>query len=1019
MKRVLIVLAVLGALLVALLAFAPRLFKEDLRKLTVSTIDQQIKGSFYLGEFGLSFLKQFPNATLDLEQVILVGEEKFSRDTLIQADRVSLLVSPFSLLGKNPSIRKVIVKNPKVHAIVLADGSANWDIAVESEEVAEESAESSDYQFNLDAYELQNATIHYEDATYPMDLWATGVNHSGNGAFTSVEYDLNTLTDAEELTVTYAGVTYLKQAIIDAKVLTHIRAEEDMLIQLRENEIQVNDFPLSVSGEVLYKPEEMDLDLVFASTDNATVSSLYSLIPGVYREGFEEVISEGELSFDGTVTGRYSESQFPGFTTDLTIVDGTIKYPQLPKDVSGIQLDLHLSNADGNLEETEIEIKSLEAKLGDNPLYAKMLIRGLEKVFLQGTVKANLDLGTLAQSLPLEGNELKGQFDIDASFDGVYDEGAETFPQVSANMSMEEGYVRSADYPEAELTDLTFHANLSNTDGKMENSRFDVPDFAFNLAGRPIQGSLIVDHFEDPHYQVAAKGGLDLEQLIKLYPVEGMTVKGALEIDQLQAEGYMSDVEAERYEKLPTSGKVRISNLYYAQADLAHPVSISRGEATFTPKRLEMEGVSGKAGGTDFEANGYVDNYLAYALGNSDKLKGVWAVKSQQVNANDWITESEIDGSTAVPDSSEVYEVFEVPEGIELLVQAQVGSLQYKDLTLSNVNGILEVVDQSVLMDQVTFNMLDGEVGMRGSYQTLPYQEPAFAFDLDVDQMEFTQATQYFDIVKQFAPVANFMEGFFNTNFSIQGNLNENMYPVLENITSAGLFEILEGKVANLPILNAISEKTRLKNINALGLKDVVGHFAIEEGNLIVEPFDFSYQGMNFTIGGKQNITGALDYSFSVDVPTGKAGDAVFTALSDLAGGEINQDTVELTLGLGGTFNSPQLSGVSTNAGKEFKDQVANVLKDKIQEKTGKTVDLGNDSTQVVEAIQDSLKKEANRQKEAVKDSIAAEMESKQGEIKDKIDKALEEKLGEETKDKLKDLKDKVDLPFLKKKKKN
>ena len=1019
MKRILIILGILAALLVAALAFAPSLFKEDFRKLTVSQIDKQIKGSFSLGEFDLSFLKRFPNATLDLRDVILVGEERFSKDTLVQAETISLLVNPLSLLGSSPSISKVIVENPKIHAKVLEDGTANWDIVAEGEVEGEAGAESSEYQFNLQAYELQNATIKYEDATYPMDVWATGVNHTGTGAFTAIEYDLNTLTEAEELTVNYAGVTYLREAVIDAKVLTHIRAEEDMLIQLKDNEILVNDFPLSVSGDIVYKPEEMDLDLSFASTEDATVSSLYSLIPGVYRKGFEEVISEGELSFTGWVKGAYSEKQYPGFATDITIVDGRIKYPQLPKEISGIQLDIHVKNPDGDLEKTEIDIKSLEAKLGDNPLYAQMLIRGLEKVLMRGNIKANLDLETLAQSLPLEGNILKGKFDIDANFDGTYDEQAESFPQISATMSMEEGYIRSVDYPEAELTDLTFHAKLSNSDGKMENSQLEVPDFAFDLGGKPIGGSLLVDHFEDPHYRVRAKGELDLEHLMKIYPVEGIALKGEVEIDQLQAEGYLSDVEAERYDQLPTSGKVRVSNIYYEQEGLAHPISISKGEATFTPERLEMEGVSGKTGGTDFVADGYVEDYLGYALGNSEKLKGVWSVKSQQINANDWISESSAEETTGVPDSSEMYEVFEVPEGVELLVQAQVETLQYKDLSLSGVNGILEVVDQSVLMDQVKFNMLDGEVGMRGSYQTLPFQDPSFAFDLDVDQMEFTKAAQYFDIVKRFAPVAGFIQGFFNTDFSIQGNLNENMYPVLENITSAGLFEILEGKIADLPILNAISEKTKLNSLNNLGLENVVGHFAIEDGNLIVEPFDFAFQGMEFRVGGKQNITGALDYSFAVDVPTGKAGDAVFAALSDLAGGEINQDTVEVSVGLGGTFKNPQISAVNTNAGKEFKDQIADVIKDKIEEKTGKSTDFGQDSTQVVEAIQDSLKRAADLQKQAVKDSIAAEMESKQGEIKDKIDKALEEKLGEETKDKLKDLKDKVDLPFLKKKKQN
>ena len=1018
MKRIILFIGTLLSILTLLLAVLPSLFKEDLKKLAEKTVNEQIQGSFQMADFGVSFFTYFPRATLELEGVKLIGEGPFRKDTLFQADKVFLLANPFSLLGSSPAINKVVVESPKVHAIVLEDGTANWDIVGSADPDSESDTENdSEVVFNLNAYELKNATIRYEDATYPMDVLVTGVDHSGTGAFTSVEYDLNTFTQAEALTVNYAGINYLKKAVVDAKVLTHILAKEDMLITLKENEILINDLPINLNGEVLYKPDEMELDLSFASTEEAEISSLYSLIPGVYTESYNNLISEGGLSFNGLVKGVYSENKYPGFKVNLDVDDGKLKYPQLPKDISGIQLDLQVDNPDGNLEKTQIDIQKLEANLGDNPIYAKMLIKGLEEMLLEGIIKAKLDLGSLAQSLPLEGNELKGLFEVDASIDGLYSAAQERFPKVEAIMSMDNGYVKSFDYPEAELENLTFHATLKNPDGKMENSVFTVPDFAFILGGKPVEGNLSVDHFEDPHYKLGARGEIDLEKIMKIYPVEGMELSGNLVVDRFQTEGVLSDVEAERYGSLPTSGKMRISDLYYAQAELAHPLSIEKGTASFTPARLEMEGVKGKTGNTDFEASGYLENYLAYVLGESKLLKGVWAVQSNQVNINDWMLETE-ENPSSIPDSSDAYEEIVIPDGVELLVQAQVDKLVYKDLDISNMNGIVEVTEQSVLMDQVQFNLLNGQVGMRGSYQTIPLQDPAFAFDLKVDQMGFSEAAQHFDLVRRYAPVADYIQGLFNTNFSIQGFLNENMYPVLENINSAGLFEIIQGKIIDLPVLQAISTKTKLKDLNTLSLENVVGHFSIEDGSLVVEPFDFAYRDMNFSIGGQQKLTGAMNYSFAVDLPTGKPGEAVFTALSDMAGAPIDQERVAVTLNLGGTFKNPQISGLGTNAGEEIKGQVVDALKDKLEEKTGKAIDLGSDSTSVVEAAQDSLGKIAEQKKDALKDSLAAEMEAKQGEIHDKIDKTLEEKLGKDTKGKLEELKDKVDLPFLKKKKK-
>src|SRR5690606_13596286 len=98
---------------------------------------------------------------------------------------------------------------------------------------------------------------------------------------------------------------------------------------------------------------DMEMDLTFNTPENS-FKSLLSLVPGVYRDGFEDIRTEGELAFSGAVKGKYSETTMPAFNLSLQVKDAMFHYPDLPTAVNNINVDLAVENKDGVIENTAV-----------------------------------------------------------------------------------------------------------------------------------------------------------------------------------------------------------------------------------------------------------------------------------------------------------------------------------------------------------------------------------------------------------------------------------------------------------------------------------------------------------------------------------------------------------------------------------------------------------------------------------------------------------------------------------------
>jgi hypothetical protein len=970
MKKVGLIIGGILVALLLLLLLVPVFFKDAI----FEKVDQQLAKTvnadvhYDSDNVSLSLFRNFPNVTASLEDFSVVNRAPFAGDTLVAADRFSIVLNLGSVIfGDKMEINAIELDNPLVQILVNEEGLTNYDIAIADETLPTEESDTTAAEFNLGIkrWQVQNGRIVYEDLTIPIRIEAEEVTHGGSGDFTQDIFDLRTTTEAQRASLVFDGIEYVSDKHLEGDVTLEMNLPEARYT-FKDNLIELNNFAMKVDGDIIMPGEPISFNLRFSTPEN-TFKSLLSLVPGVYNEHFEELEARGEVGFEGYLRGAYSaaDSTLPGYRVALSVKDGYFKYPDLPQAVENVNVNMVVEDPTGDMQDLLVNIKDFSLNMGQNPAKGSVELRGLHPMQVNADVDAKLNLAELDQILKLDTIAMRGVFSLNLKAKGVYDTLKNRFPEMNAQMQLADGYIKTATYP-VPIQNFNFNGSVVNTTGKLENTVVNVPSFGMLIDQDKVTGRLRLEDMNDYRWDVALQGAIDFTTIQKIVEFEDMELAGRI-IADIQTKGRMSAVENEQYDQLPTSGTMAMENFSYSSVDLPFDFLMSSARMQFNPQSMQLQEMNGKIGDTDMSLTGTITNYIGYALKDDQTLRGNLKMVSQRINVNQWMSE---DGETAPADTAGgAMTVVEIPQNLDLTFAATAGEVIYDNLTLENMVGTITAQNGVLRMENLTFNTLGGGFGLSGTYDPRNTEKPAFDFNLKISDLSISNAYANFNTIKALAPIAQKMDGTFSTDFKLSGLLGQDMMPQLNSLTGSGLVEVLQATLENSKILQKVALTTKLTDnlgSDMLKLKDLLMKVKVADGFVNTEPFDFNIGNVPVTIGGRQGLNGALDYTMNLDVPAGAAGQALNSLLSKVgAGSGANVETIKLNLGVGGTYNDPSIKilGGGTTAGE------------------------GGVATSVADAAKDAVKQQVENQLDDAKAKLEAERQQAEARAKEELEK--------------------------------
>ncbi|MDO9339175.1 MAG: AsmA-like C-terminal region-containing protein [Bacteroidales bacterium] len=485
MKLILKILKLFAILIITvsiILFSASFLLQDKVADIILKSLNKNLSTKLDVGSFKLSFLRKFPNASLELKDVLVHSSSNFSSDaftgintdTLLAARFVSVKFKITDILKGIYNIESVGVRAGKMNFFTDTAGLVNYDISVKNE-----SSGGDDFTIDLERINLTDIKTYYNNRATKLII---------NGLIKEGQLKSRILGDD----VDFAAVAEMQIEsfqLCNTKITKTIEADLDLTLQrskigimFKKGTLSIENYDFGLDGFVS-SDNMLDLNI---TGHNIDISKIRNYLPGKYLKMVSEYDPTGILVVNSKIKGILSRTSNPHIEINCILNNGHIAYGKSDLTINDLSFAGYFSNGSKNHPETSsVSIKDLKAKLGsaeytgsftlyrfDNPT-AALLLKG--KV-IPAELKEFFDLQNISTAA--------GSVDLDLKMvSSLSHKGKYTLSDI---IDMK---------PEADLVFNSFSIGLKNdkmlfnqVNGNLSISNsIQARNFPEWLAGRPVQ----------------------------------------------------------------------------------------------------------------------------------------------------------------------------------------------------------------------------------------------------------------------------------------------------------------------------------------------------------------------------------------------------------------------------------------------------------------------------------------------------------------------------------------------------
>lgn len=413
MKRKISIALGIVALLVALVAALPFLYKDKLLVKVKSSLNNQVNAKINFEGFSLSLFSHFPKVEMEIQGFSLVGINEFSSDTIFSARTVSTDISLMEMIrGKGLEVKSLVVENPRINLVSNKAGKVNWDITKPTPGPGQASgstatAESGDFKMKLNDIRINNLNLHYSDEAMPMNVWVKNSNLSSSGDVSGTVTSFDMKGEAAEFIFEYDSVKYISKTALKAQTLLKVDYSK-MDFAFDRAKLWINNLPLDLNGSFSMPNDSMLFDLGFKS-ERSDFATILSLVPADYQKYLEKADIKGSAEFKGSVKGLYYNEIYPAIDISLVTDNASFKYQGLPESIQDIQISTRIAKPEGDLNLLKVNVDKAHASIRSNPVDFHMTTGNL---FTDPEIDMGfsgiIDFASLKQAIPIDSLEITG-----------------------------------------------------------------------------------------------------------------------------------------------------------------------------------------------------------------------------------------------------------------------------------------------------------------------------------------------------------------------------------------------------------------------------------------------------------------------------------------------------------------------------------------------------------------------------------------------------------------------------------
>jgi len=393
-KKIMIFLLVFLLFILGAGVILSSVFKDEITGLLIRELNKKIVTKIEVEEVKFSLLRKFPNASIELRQVLIHPPAAFYQenkqdpgyDTLLFAKHLFLEFNAKDIIHKEFRIKRIHADRGSLYLTVNRDGMPNYQFWMTN-------AEGATDTMNINLQNLKFSNLQFQVVNRVSDFRFAGFAESIRlkGDFASRNFQLQAVANPFVQHLSLHGIQYITDRVcrIDLEM-----SVDGMQYTIEKGNIEVSGMPFVTNGSFT-TGESRKINLMVNGED-LNLTSIIKLLPATHRERFSNYAMTGNLDFEVALTGNYGIKGPPlivahGYLdgASLTPIKGNIK-------VDKLKLSGYYSNGVKRTpSSTNLKIDEFSCTIGSNELSGSFTIQNFEHPELELLITGSVDLSEI------------------------------------------------------------------------------------------------------------------------------------------------------------------------------------------------------------------------------------------------------------------------------------------------------------------------------------------------------------------------------------------------------------------------------------------------------------------------------------------------------------------------------------------------------------------------------------------------------------------------------------------------
>ena len=377
----------------------------------IKEANKKLSNPIHSKEIDLTVLSSFPNVAIVLKEVVIEDHRASVDSARITAKRIVCIFNLVALCKGHYVFNQLQLEHGKIYLV------ANHSEAIEPDKIEKViDSNNTGIDFTLKKLSLNNIEIVYKNTKKNGQYIIEAKQMQASLAYANQRLDVDVVGKASMRHIQlkdWIGTETIPVALHTKFSYDHT----SKILALQPSQVKhgPSTFLLQGSWET-EKTAFMDLAIKGV---NVEVVALLTYLPKPLRQKLDPYQLHGNASFDLRINKQVGNAM--GVQAHFKLNRGTVTHPVLSKTLQLHQVLGHVSLPDvKHLKTATIKVDKLSTTLANSTLEGSLVLHDFEKLRLKGSIKATLDLPSLAMLFPSHMiTDVQGTLSTNLTIEGV------------------------------------------------------------------------------------------------------------------------------------------------------------------------------------------------------------------------------------------------------------------------------------------------------------------------------------------------------------------------------------------------------------------------------------------------------------------------------------------------------------------------------------------------------------------------------------------------------------------------